>query len=90
MMDSTNRLLLHALLIRLGEAVGGNDEAAVDRYHRRVGLIAHQHFPTNPQISNALEELLAVSSEWLATNVAERFRVGQRLLEHIDRVGQLL
>jgi hypothetical protein len=89
-MTSTNRLLLQALLMRLGDAVRGNDESAVDRYHRRVGMIARQHFDTNPQISAALDQLLAASSAWLATNVAERYPAGQQVLEHIDRVSQLL
>jgi len=89
-MTSTNRLLLQALLMRLGDAVRGNDESAADRYHRRVGMIARQHFDTNPQISAALDQLLAASSEWLATNVAERYPAGQQVLEQIERVSQLL
>ena len=89
-MPSTNRLLLQALLMRLGDAVRGNDEAAVDRYHRRTGMIARQHFDTNPQIGDALEQLLVASSEWLATNTAERYQIGQQVLEHIERVSQLL
>jgi len=76
--------------MRLGDAVRGNDESAVDRYHRRVGMIARQHFDPNPQISAALDQLLAASSAWLATNVAERYPAGQQVLEYIDRVSQLL
>lgn len=89
-MASTNRLLLQALLIRLGEAVRGNDEAAAGRYHRRIGLVARHHFDTNPQISNSLEQLLLASSGWLAMNVADRYQAGQQVLEHIERVSQLL
>jgi hypothetical protein len=87
---STNRLLLQALLMRLGDAVRGNDESAVDRYHRRVGMIARQHFDTNPRVSDALDQLLSASSDWLATNVAERYQVGQQVLEQIERVTELL
>jgi hypothetical protein len=89
-MASANRLLLQALLMRLGDAVRANDEAAADRYHRRVGMIARQHFDTNPQVSHALEQLLSVSSEWLVTKVAERYQAGQQVLEQIERVSQLL
>ncbi|MGN6750086.1 MAG: hypothetical protein ACTHJS_15985 [Xanthobacteraceae bacterium] len=76
--------------MRLGDAVRGNDEAAADRYHRRIGMIARQHFDTNPQIGDALEQLRVASSEWLATNTAERYQIGQQVLEHIEGVSQLL
>lgn len=89
-MASTNRLLLRALLMRLGDAIRGNDESAADRYYRRVGMIARQHFDTNPLVSEALEQLLSVSSEWLSTDVAERYQAGQQVLEHIERVSELL
>ena len=89
-MASTNRLLLQALLMRLGDAVRGNDAAAADRYLRRVAMIARQHFATNPRLDHALEQLLSASSAWLATNVAERYQAGQQVLEHLERVSQLL
>jgi hypothetical protein len=76
--------------MRLGDAVRGNDEAAADRYHRRVGMIARQHFATNPRVGDALEQLLWASSEWLATSVAERYQAGQQVLEHIEQVSRLL
>jgi hypothetical protein len=88
-MASTNRLLLHALLTGLGDAVRRNDEAAADRYHRRISLIAG-HFETNAPISEALERLLLASSQWLATNAAERYEAGQRVLELIEPVMDLL
>ena len=88
-MASTNRLLLHALLTGLGDAVRRNDEAAADRYHRRISLIAG-HFETNAPISEALERLLRASSQWLATNAAERYEAGQRVLELIEPVMDLL
>ena len=53
-MASTQRLLLQALLMGLGDAVRRNDELAADRYHRRLRMIA-PHFDTNPLISDALE-----------------------------------
>ncbi len=89
-MTSTNRLLLHALLNGLSDAVSRNDEAAAGRYHTRVRLIARQHFDTNPSISDALERLLSVSDRWLATKVAERHEVGQQVLELIECVRDLL
>jgi hypothetical protein len=88
-MASTNRLLLHALLNGLGDAVRRNDEAAADRYHRRIRLIAG-HFDTNPPVSDALERLLSASGQWLATNAAERYEAGQRVLELIEPVMHLL
>src|SRR6516165_412598 len=61
-MASPQRLLLQALLSGLGDAVGRNDEAAADRCHTRIRLIARQHFATNPSISAALERLLSASA----------------------------
>ena len=89
-MTSPQRLLLHALLSGLGDAVGRNDEAAADRYQRRIRLIARQHFDTNPSISDALERLLSASDRWLKTNVAGRSEAEQPVLEHIERVAELL
>jgi hypothetical protein len=88
-MASPQRLLLHALLTGLGDAVRRNDEAAADRYHRRISLIAG-HFDTNAPVSEALERLLRASSQWLATNVAERSEAEQRVLELIEPVRDLL
>jgi hypothetical protein len=88
-MVSPQRLLLHALLTGLGDAVRRNDEAAADRYHRRISLIAG-HFDTNPRTSDALERLLSASGRWLATNVAERYEAEQQVLEYIERVRSLL
>jgi hypothetical protein len=62
-MASPQRLLLHALLSGLGDAVRRNDAAAADRYHRRIRLIAG-HFETNPPVSDALERLLSASGQW--------------------------
>ena len=89
-MTSPQRLLLHALLSGLGDAVGRNDEAAAYRYRTRIRLIARQHFDTNPSISDALERLLSASGRWLETNVAERSKAEQPVLEHIERVTELL
>lgn len=89
-MASTNRLLLQALLMGLGDAVSRNDPLAADRYQRRIGMIARQHFDTNPRVSDALQQLLSASSAWLATNVAERYQSGRQVLEHVEHVSQLL
>jgi hypothetical protein len=88
-MASPQRLLLHALLGGLGDAVRRNDEAAADRYHRRIRLIAG-HFETNPLVSDALERLLSASGRWLETNVAERSEAEQQVLELIEPVMDLL
>ena len=89
-MASTNRLLLHALLNGLDNAVHRNDDAAADRYHTRIRLIARQHFDTNPSISDALDRLLSAIGRWLETNVAERSEAEQPVIEHIERVAELL
>ena len=89
-MASPQRLLLRALLSGLGDAVGRNDEAAADRYHRRIRLIARQHFATNPSISDALARLHSASGRWRETNVFERSEAEQSVLEHIERVTELL
>jgi hypothetical protein len=88
-MASAQRLLLHALLTGMGDAVRRNDESAMDRYHRRLGMIA-RHFDTNPSVSDALERLLSASGRWLATKVAERYEAEQQVLEHIECVMDLL
>jgi len=88
-MASPKRLLLHALLSGLADAVRRNDGSAADRYHRRISQIAG-HFDTNRTISEALERLLSASSRWLATNVAERYDPEQHVLALIERVMELL
>jgi len=80
---------LQALLVGMGDAVRRNDESAADRYHRRLGMIA-RHFDTNPLISDALERLLSASGRWLATKTAERYEAEQQVLEHIQRVTDLI
>jgi hypothetical protein len=85
---SPQRLLLHALLNGLGEAVRRNDGSMADRYHRRVHMIG-RHFETNPALRNALERLLLASDQWLA-NPAERYAAGQQVLELIESVLDLL
>ena len=87
-MASTQRLLLQALLMGLGDAVRRNDELAADRYHRRLRMIA-PHFDTNPLISDALEHLLSASGRWLATK-AERYEAHQQVLENIQHVMDLV
>jgi hypothetical protein len=85
---SPQRLLLHALLNGLGEAVRRNDGLTADRYYRRVRMMG-RHFETNPALSNALERLLLASDQWLA-KPAERYAVGQQVLELIESVLDLL
>ena len=88
-MASTQRLLLQALLMGMGDAVRRNDESAADRYRRRLGMIA-RHFDTNPLVSDALEHLLSASGRWLATQAAERYEAEQQVLEHIKGVMDLV
>jgi hypothetical protein len=48
-----------------------------------------RHFETIPALSNALERLLLASDQWLA-KPAERYAVGQQVLELIESVLALL
>jgi DNA-binding GntR family transcriptional regulator len=84
-MDSSQRLLLQALLTGMGDAVRRNDASAADRYHRRLALIA-PHFATNPSVSEALERLHSAGARWLATDAAEHYAAEQQVLEDIQRV----
>ena len=83
------RFLLSALVQGLADAVRRNDSSAAYRYHRRLGLIAPD-FDTSPAVSDALERLLSVSGQWLATKVAERYEAEQQMLERIERIMELL
>ena len=83
------RLLSVALAQGLGDAVSRNDESAADRYHRRLCMMA-DHFDTNPAFSEALDRLLSASEQWLATNVAERYKADRQVLELIERIVELL
>jgi hypothetical protein len=83
------RFSVWPLPIAFSSTVGCNDEAAADRYHRRISLIAG-HFETNAPVSDALERLLSASGRWLATNAAERYEAGQWVLELIEPVVDLL
>ena len=88
-MASTHRLLLQALVNGLSDAVGRNDEAAADRYHTRIRLLAG-HFDTNPVVSAAIERLLSASGSWLKTKVSDRFEAEQPLAELADHITELL
>ncbi len=83
------RLLLSALLKGLADAVSANDGSAAYRYHSRLKVLAPD-LDTNPTISEALERLISASSQWLATNVAERRNVEQPVLDSIERIDALL
>ena len=89
-MDSPQRFLLRALLQGMGDAVRRNDGSAGGRYYRRIGLIARQHFDTNPSLSNTIERLLSASGRWLATSVAERYEPENQVIAHIELVLELL
>jgi hypothetical protein len=85
----TGRLLSIALAQGLRDAVSRNDESAADRYHRRLRMMAGQ-FDTNPAVSEALDRLLPVGEQWLATNVTQRHEAERQVLELIERLVELL
>jgi hypothetical protein len=83
------RLLLSALVKGLADAVSANNGSAAYRYHVRLSVIAPD-LDTNPTVSEALEQLLSASSQWLATNVAERHEVEQPVLDLVEGINALL
>ncbi len=83
------RLLLSALLKGLADAVSANDGLAAYRYHSRLKVLAPD-LDTNSTVSEALERLLSASSQWLATNVAERRNVEQPVLDAVETINALL
>ncbi len=88
-MDYSRRLLLHALLKGLGDAVRRNDKSVADRYRRRLRLIA-EGFDANAPVRDALERLLRATDQGLTTDVVERDENMEQILELIERVMELL
>ena len=88
-MSSSKRLLLHALVKGLGDAIRRNDESVADRYRRRLRLIAEQ-FDANPPVRDTLERLLWTSGRWLTADVVERDENKEQTLELTERVTELL
>jgi len=74
------RLLLHALVKGLGDAVRHNDRSIADRYRRRLRLIAEE-FDANPPVRDTLEQLLWATDQWFTTDVVERDENKERVLE---------
>jgi hypothetical protein len=83
------RLLLHALVKGLGDAVRRNDKAAVDRYRRRLRLIA-EDFDANPPVRDTLERLFWATDRWFTTDVVERDENNEQVLELTEHVMKLL
>jgi len=83
------RLLLHALVKGLGDAVRRNDKSVADRYRRRLRLIAEE-FDANPPVCDTLERLLWATDRWNTTDVVECEENKERVLELTERVMEIL
>jgi hypothetical protein len=83
------RLLLHALVKGLGDAVRRNDKSVADRYRRRLRLIAEE-FDANPPVRDTLEPLLWATDRWFTTDVVECEENKERVLELTERIMEIL
>jgi hypothetical protein len=83
------RLVLHALVKGLGDAVRRDDKAAADRYRRRLRLIA-EDFDANPPVRDTLERLLSATDRWFTTDAVESDENNEQVLELTEHVMKLL
>ena len=83
------RLLLHALVKGLGDAVRHNDRSIADRYRRRLRLIAEE-FDANPPVRDTLERLLWATDQWFTTDVVECDENMERVLKLTERIMEIL
>jgi hypothetical protein len=87
--DSSNRLLLNALLKGLAHAIRRDDISAADRYRGRLQNAA-QPVSAETQLRDLLTKLLLTSGLWVKVADSERDETRQQLLDLIDRVVALL
>jgi hypothetical protein len=83
------RLLLHALVKGLGDAVRRNDKSVADRYRRRLRLIVEE-FDANLPVRDTLERLLWTTDRWNTTDVVECEEHKERILELTERIMEIL
>jgi hypothetical protein len=83
------RLLLHALVKGLGDAVRRNDGSVADRYRRRLRLIAEE-FDANPPVRDTIGRLLWATDRWSATDMVERDENKEQVLKLTEHVMELL
>ena len=83
------RLLLHALVKGVGDAVRRNDKSVADRYRRRLRLLAEE-FDANPPIRDTLERLLWATDQWFTTDMVERDENKETVLELTERIMEIL
>jgi len=87
--DSSNRLLLNALLKGLAHAIRRDDIPAADRYRGRLQQAA-EPVPVDGQLRDLLTKLLSTSGLWVQVTDSDRDETRQQLLDLIDRVVALL
>ena len=87
--DTSNRLLLNALLRGLDHAVRRDDIPAANRYRGRLQQAA-EPVAADTQLKGPLTKLLLTSDLWVRAANSERDETRQQLLDLIDRVVALL
>ena len=87
--DTSNRLLLNALLRGLDHAIRRDDIPAVNRYRGRLQQAA-EPVAADTQLKGPLAKLLLTSGLWVRAANSERDETRQQLLDLIDRVVALL
>ena len=87
--NSSNRLLLNALLKGLAHAIRRDDIPAASRYRGRLQQAA-EPVAVDTQLKDLLTKLLLTSGLWVQVADSERDEARQQLLDLIDRVVALL
>jgi len=87
--DSSNRLLLNALLKSLAYAIRRDDIPAADRYRKRLQRAA-EPVTAETQPKELLTKLFLTSGLWVQVADSERDETRQQLLDLIDRIVGLL
>jgi hypothetical protein len=87
--DSSNRLLLNALLKGLVHAIRRDDIPAANRYRGRLQQAA-EPVAADSQLKGPLTKLLSTSGLWVRAANSERDETRQQLLDLIDNVVALL
>ena len=87
--DSSNQLLLNALLKGLAHAIRRDDLSAAERYCQRLQLTA-ETIASDAPVKSVLAKLFVINGLWVQAADIERSELSQQLLELVDRVLDLL
>jgi len=87
--ETSNQLLLNALLKGLAHAIRRDDVSTASRYRGRLQRAA-EPVAADTQLKGPLTKLLLTSGLWVRAANSERDETRQQLLDLIDRVVALL